>query len=866
MYREVKEGEWLWLDEAEGILRFVSAKAELYVLPKAGEGMRLYLGHLHEGDYFPCFHDADLRVIALITRSGVLECLAEEFINTMPAAAFAAMVHILSSRSDFAASERLPLLEAAVRDFVGQQKDYFARQQSAFKQRLRQKKENQENLKLYGWVNLLQHDLDCQHLLLEPQELKASPLTVALKLIALKLNLPSKKIAEPADLPPESALEQKLAVILSNSGLHARKVMLNTGWHKKDQGCLLVFKNGVPLAAVPDSSESYELLISGRKVLLDDQLAEELDSEGYVFYQELPRHKMSLPELGRWCLKFCWKADFYVLFFACFIAGLIPIITPFITENIFSDIIPDVDKQALLLVVQVMFVATVSTSLLNLVRGVAVIRLKYSLRLISESALWLRCLALPAAFFRKYQIGDLAQRMTSIGQFSHAFSSAVSSGIFNGIFTVWNLLVMLYYSGKLSLLAVFIWGIYLLAAWLLLKQLVKKQRQKITASGESAAKSLQLLSGINKFRLRGAEEQAFMIWAEAFGREWKWNKGARWYSNWLDLAGQIQPLILTFFLYWLTMHYLDESRASNAVYLTQAQFLGFNSALSSFGSSLGGLIPALSAILAAKPSLDRIRPILEEEPEVSENKQPAGLLTGEIEFSAVDFRYRSGLPLVLQDINFSVKAGEFLAVVGSSGSGKSTLLRLLLGLEKPERGIIQFNGQDLAELDVSSVRRQMGVVLQNGRLMAGSIKHNITGSLLLTRDEVWEAVRMVGLEDDVKDMPMGIDTVISEGAGNISGGQKQRILIARSLVHRPKIIVFDEATSALDNNTQDIVARTLEKIQATRIVVAHRLSTIQKADRILVLEQGKIAESGTYDELMSLNGLFAKLARRQLVE
>lgn len=866
MFREVKEGEWLWLDEAEGILRFVSAKAELYVLPKAGEGMRLYLSDLHVGDYFPCFYNADLRVIALITRSGTLECLDKEFINTMPAAAFADMLHVLSSCIDFAASERQPLLEAAVRDFIRQQKEHFAQQNATFKKRLRQKKENQENLKLYGWINLLQYDLDCQHLLLEPQELKASPLTVALKLIALKLNLSSKKIVEPDNLSSELALEQQLSMILSNSGLHARKVMLNAEWHRKDQGCLLVFKNGMPLAALPNSSESYELVISGRKLLIDDQLVEELDSEGYVFYQELPRRKMGLLELGKWCLKFCWKADFYVLLFACFIAGLIPIITPFITENIFSNIIPDIDKQALLLVAQVMFVATVSTSLLNLVRGVAVLRLKYNLRLISESALWLRCLALPAAFFRKYQIGDLAQRMNSIGQFSHTFSSIVSSGLFNGIFTFWNLLVMIYYSGKLSILAVSVWGIYLLAAWLLLRQLIKKQKQKIAVSGESAAKSLQLLSGINKFRLRGAEERAFMIWAESFGREWKWNKSARWYSNWLDLAGEIQPLLLTFFLYWLTMHYLDESKTSNTVYLTQAQFLGFNSALSSFGSSLGGLIPALSAVLGSKPSLDRIMPILEEEPEVSENKQPVGLLTGEIEFSAVDFRYRPGLPFVLQDINFSVKAGEFLAVVGSSGSGKSTLIRLLLGLEKPERGIIQFNGQDLAELDVSSVRRQMGVVLQNGRLMADSIKHNITGSLRLTHDEVWEAVRMVGLEDDVKDMPMGIDTVISEGAGNISGGQKQRILIARSLVHRPKIIVFDEATSALDNNTQDIVAKTLEKIQATRIVVAHRLSTIQKADRILVLEQGKIVESGTYNELMSFNGLFAKLAKRQLVE
>jgi ATP-binding cassette subfamily C protein len=284
-------------------------------------------------------------------------------------------------------------------------------------------------------------------------------------------------------------------------------------------------------------------------------------------------------------------------------------------------------------------------------------------------------------------------------------------------------------------------------------------------------------------------------------------------------------------------------------------------------SCLTNVITTSSAILASFntiPLYEQAKPILEARPEVDGHKADPGTLTGAIEVQHAAFRYAEDGPPVLRDVTLSVRPGEFVAFVGASGSGKSTLLRLLLAFEAPTAGAVYVDGQDLSGLDVQSVRRQIGVVLQNGRLLSGDLFTNIVGSGLATTEDAWEAARMAGLDDDIRAMPMGMHTVVSEGGGMLSGGQRQRLMIARALVHRPRILLFDEATSALDNRTQAVVSASLERLQATRIVVAHRLSTIIKADRIFVIERGEIVEEGSYEELMRRDGAFAALARRQL--
>ncbi len=264
------------------------------------------------------------------------------------------------------------------------------------------------------------------------------------------------------------------------------------------------------------------------------------------------------------------------------------------------------------------------------------------------------------------------------------------------------------------------------------------------------------------------------------------------------------------------------------------------------------------------PHIDNLKPILEAEPEVNADKVDAEVLSGSIEVSHVSFAYKADGPEVLRDISFRIRAGETVAIVGRSGCGKSTLIRLLLGFETPKSGAVYFDGQDMAELNVSSVRSQMGVVLQNGQLMSGDIFTNIVGTSSLTMDDAWLAAERAGIADDIREMPMGMYTIISEGSGNISGGQRQRLLIARALANKPAIVLLDEATSALDNRTQAIVTQSLSQMHCTRVIVAHRLTTIRDADRILVMDGGSIVENGTYEELAAMDGLFAKLIQRQV--
>jgi len=261
----------------------------------------------------------------------------------------------------------------------------------------------------------------------------------------------------------------------------------------------------------------------------------------------------------------------------------------------------------------------------------------------------------------------------------------------------------------------------------------------------------------------------------------------------------------------------------------------------------------------------RIKPILEAEPEVSKLKSDPGAFVGSITLSHVDFRYTASGPKILDDLSIHVSPGEFVALAGPSGGGKSTILRLLLGFEIPDSGTILFDGQDLAGLDVMAVRRQLGVVLQSGFVAAGSIFENIAGSALVTVDEAWEAAADAGFADDIKNMPMGMYTIVSEGGTNLSGGQRQRLLIARALVTRPRILLLDEATSALDNRTQAIVTESLRRRRVTRIVIAHRVSTIKDADQIYVLDEGRIVDRGTFDELADRKGLFASMIARQML-
>ena len=423
---------------------------------------------------------------------------------------------------------------------------------------------------------------------------------------------------------------------------------------------------------------------------------------------------------------------------------------------------------------------------------------------------------------------------------------------------------MCYYSLKLTAVAIVVWFVYAIITAFIYRRVIGFNRKLIAANNQEAGMVQQIFAGLAKFREHGAEKQAYYLWSKVFGETWKWNLKLRWQSNYNQIIGSVQPFILSMALYYIAVYGITEVGPNGQTIqgITYAQFIAFQAAFTSFNGTLNGIIPLVGQYFAIQPQIENFRPILKEVPESVGDKPDAGVLSGAIEVSHLTFGYVEGRE-VLHDVNFKINAGENVAIVGRSGCGKSTLVRLLLGFETPKRGAIYYDGQDLAELNMPSVRTQLGVVLQNGQLMQGDIFTNIIGTNALTQDDAWEAAQAAGIAMDIAMMPMGMQTVISEGSKNISGGQRQRILIARALVTKPSILIFDEATSALDNRTQAIVTKSLDALKATRIIVAHRLSTIRNCDRIIVMDAGRVVETGNFDELVARGGIFSNLVKRQ---
>ncbi len=392
--------------------------------------------------------------------------------------------------------------------------------------------------------------------------------------------------------------------------------------------------------------------------------------------------------------------------------------------------------------------------------------------------------------------------------------------------------------------------------------LLKRSRPLLECQGELFGHTVQLINGISKLHIAGAQERAFATWCKNYSQQIKLEGRKRRVEEVIIIFNTVMPTLTNIVLFLFVINLFPTTTQTANTGFTLGAFIAFNTAFHSFIGGSTNLSNTFTDILQVIPLWKRTQPILEAVPEVSLKKADPGKLTGKITINQLTFRYRKdGVP-TLNNVNISAQPGEFIALVGGSGSGKSTLLRLLLGFETYESGSIHYDNQDLSGLDIDAVRRQMGVVLQNTQLQAASIYENIGGASI-TLEEAWEAATASGFADDIMAMPMQMHTVISEGVTNLSGGQRQRLVIARALALKPRILLFDEATSALDNKTQAIVSEHLEKLRVTRIVIAHRLSTIRNADRIYVLQAGQVVQQGNFDELTSQPGLFAQLMARQ---
>lgn len=662
------------------------------------------------------------------------------------------------------------------------------------------------------------------------------------------------------------ALLRRLA---QKGNMQLRLVTLSEGWHQKDSGVLIGYYGAEKemAALLPVKPGSYRLVTKSRPegVPVSRETAAEIDERAFACYAGFPASKLKIKDLLLFMFRRCWKEDYQTILIASLIAGIIPILTPVITETIFADMIPILDRKGLATVTQVAMVTSFTLAATSVVRQVAVLRITTHLDMAVEAALWGRLLSLPAKFFRRFQTGELVGRMQGMEAVKSVMSGEFVTTVFNVLFSFWSLLLMCYYSMQLTAVAMLLWLLFLGTMAVIYRRVVSFQRNAIAAQNKTAGIVQQIFAGLAKFRIQGAEEQAYWLWSKPFGEAWKWKLALRWQSNYNSILTNAQPFLLTLLLYCFVFYVVNDPAAlAKGEGIGYAQFLAFSAAYSGFNGTLSGLMPLMGQLFSIQPHIENLRPLLEELPEEVEDKAESEALSGVIEASHLTFSYREDGPDVLRDVNFRIAAGEYVAIVGSSGCGKSTLIRLLLGFEQPRLGAVYYDGQDLSELSLPSVRSQLGVVLQNGQLMAGDILSNIVGTAALTAQDAWDAAEAAGVADDIRAMPMGMNTVISEGSGNISGGQRQRILIARALAMKPAVIIFDEATSALDNRTQAIVTESLKRLDATRIVVAHRLSTIQDCDRILVMDQGRIAENGTFDDLLAKGGLFAQLVKRQV--
>ena len=656
---------------------------------------------------------------------------------------------------------------------------------------------------------------------------------------------------------------ESVEAIARASGIRARRVALKGEWWREQSGPLLVFRDedNRPAAVLPAWSGRYRIWdpVEESTSRLDRKRATTLGSFAWIFYRPFPPRKLGVWDLLVFGMRGA-ASDLTSILAMGIASGVLATLLPIAVGVTFDSIIPGADRSGLLAVSVFLAVAAMASALFELTRNFAVLRLEGRMDAAMQAAVWDRLLGLPVPFFRDYTAGDLAMRSLAISQIRELLTGSTLESIFSGIFSAFSFVLMFYYSWRLALLATALTAIaFLVPVGVGILQ-VRRLREMSEVQGRISGMVLQFVTGIAKLRVTGKELRAFTVWAREFTRQKLQATAARRLSNGLAVFMAVFPLLCSGAIFYCNSLLV----ADGVVSLTTGAFLAFHAAFFQFLASALALSSAAVSVLEIVPMFERARPILETLPESSAGKGEPGQLTGNIEVTHAFFRYRPDSPLVLRDLSLHARPGEFIALVGASGCGKSTLFRLLLGFERLDSGAIHFDGQDLAGMNLQAVRRQMGVVLQQGQLQTGNVFENIAGARLLTMDDAWEAARLAGLDEDIRALPMGMHTVISEGGGGLSGGQRQRLMIARAIASRPRVLLFDEATSALDNQTQAIVSRSLESLEATRIVIAHRLSTIVKADRIFVLDAGRVVQSGSYAELMAQEGLFAKLAQRQL--
>ena len=685
-----------------------------------------------------------------------------------------------------------------------------------------------------------------------------SAVGVVAEYVGAALNVP-RNMEESAD--PKEAVE----ALARASGFRARGITLVSDWWRRDGPSLVALagKEKRPVALLSDGRGAYRAVdpATGADFAVGEREAAAIGRHGLMLHPALPLHiRGGLAALlhgvrGR-------GKDFGVLIAMAVLGALVALLVPVLTGELLAEVIPRVDTPVWIAYLAALLLAAFGAATFDVVRALALLRIEGRVDEYLQASVWIRLLSLPAPFFRGFTAGDLADRANGITMIRQMLTGATASAVIGGVFSVFSYILLFYYSWRLALCAGALLLVLMAATWFFARGAIKHHRAAFTIQGLIDGFVFQLITGLTKLRMANAETDALARWAERYAAQKRETLAARrWIAGQLSFNSMFAPLA-SLTLFALIWYMLIDGGLQAAFGL--ADFLSFNAAFGQFAAAMTGLTAAWTTVVSVIPLFERVQPILEAEPETVGGADP-GDLNGDVEFANVSFRYLPSVPNAVDRVSFNIRPGDFVAFVGSSGSGKSTIYRLLLGFERPDSGAVFLDGHDLSSLDMAAVRSRMGVVMQNSQLAADSIFKNISCSAPMSLDEAWEAAHAVGLDDDIRAMPMGMHTMLPEGGGGLSGGQKQRLLIARALARKPRIVMFDEATSALDNRTQAIVQASLKRLSITRVVIAHRLTTVQDADRIFVLEAGRIVEAGRYDDLMAREGVFAALAQRQIV-
>ncbi len=693
----------------------------------------------------------------------------------------------------------------------------------------------------------------------------STPLLVAAGAVGRSLGM---KISPPAQSENLERLADPLQAVARASRLRTRQVLLRDNWWQQDCGPLIGYlqaeSSKKPVALLPKDSNSYELFHPDNhtRILVDRDFAKDIEPVAQMFYRSFADRALSVLDVIKFALR-GRSRDILIIVATSIAVTLLGMLTPQAMAIMIDSSIPDSDRFSLIQIGLGLVIAAFAKALFGLAQGFALLRIETTSDASTQSAMWDRLLNLPVSFFRQFTTGDLLSRTNSISEIRRQLGSTILIKLVTSIFALLNLGLLFFYSVPLSFIAIGTAIVIITVTSLSGSILVRKVRPLLEIEGNIFGQVVQLINGISKLRVAGAEERAFAFWSKDYSKQIKLELSTQLIEDIVAIFNTAMPIVTSGVLFWFTVHLLKQAAVTGKPGLTVGTFLAFNSAFATFIGGSTQVSNIVTDILQIAPQWQRAQPIVKTLPEVDLSRADPGKLRGRINLDRVSFRYRPDIPLTLDNISIQAEPGDFIALVGGSGSGKSTIFRLLLGFETPEDGSIYYDGQDLSGLDVSAVRRQLGVVLQNGAIMSGSIFDNLAGGGRVTLDEAWHASSMAGFDRDIDDMPMGMHTVISEGGGNLSGGQRQRLLIAKALVLKPRILLFDEATSALDNRTQAIVSENLDRLQVTRIVIAHRLSTICNADRIYVMETGRVVQQGSFEELAAQEGVFANLIRRQ---